>query len=106
MNLQEVKSLKRGDIVIDLVTGTKFRVMGIDLNDKFSPLEVALLDGVVDVIHTDTYDGKNAILEIPGDRTWLYLDEAKADEFSRDFQDPNWRLKWRLLTCELLEKLQ
>ena len=105
MNLQEVKSLKRGDMVVDLVSGAKFRVMNIDAGDDIAPLEVALLTDVIDVINTDTWESRTSLLEISGDRSWIYVNELVADEATREFQDRDWRLKWGLLTCELLEKL-
>ena len=103
MNIQEIRKLNKGDILVDTVTGAKFRVMRLDEFDGVTPLEVALLTDVIEAINTDTWESRNSLLEIAGDRSWIYVDEKIADEITREFQDREWRLKYRLLTAETLE---
>lgn len=103
MNFQDIQKLNKGDTLIDTVTGAKFRVMDIDRDDAIAPVEVALLTDVIDAINTDTWESRASLLEIAGDRSWLYLNELVADEATREFQDREWRSKYRLLTLETLE---
>ena len=103
MNFQDIQKLNKGDTLIDTVTGAKFRVMDIDRDDAIAPVEVVLLTDVIDAINTDTWESRTSLLEIAGDRSWLYLNELVADEATREFQDREWRLKYRLLTLETLE---
>lgn len=102
MNIQEIRKLNKGDTLIDTVTGAKFRVMNLDADDAISPLEVALLTDVFEAINTDIGESSTSLLEIPGDRSWIYVDESVVDDATREFQDYEWWLKHRLLTAETL----
>lgn len=103
MNLQDIQKLNKCDILVDIPTGARFVVADIDRGDVVAPVELALLEDLDEALNTDTWESEKSLIKEAGDRAWIFLDEAIADEITREFQDREWRLKYRLLTLETLE---
>ena len=99
MNLDEIKLLKIGDIVIDKFSKAEFVVTGINEGSSL-PLCLQLISEIKDPIYLNYVVNAASIYTKKGDEYWVYLSPSIA---YGDYSYLTVYTNRRILTCEDLE---
>lgn len=99
MNLDEIKLLKVGDIVVDKVSKAEFVVTSIKEADNL-PLCLQLISEIKDPIYLNYVATTTSAYAEKGDAYWIYLSHSIA---YGAYSYPTVYTNRRILTCEDLE---